>query len=309
MKKHAKLIGSLGIVAAMSMSIFAIASPAMAEDLIPLDKEHSRTSEDVTVRIKVVGEAPAVEIDTPLDGAVIIGKSFQVRTNYEKSSSLNYQLIHIDTDGTRTAYDLPEKVVASTGVNDGTDSFTIDITNYGGKNGDYILKVTANGAGSTTDSVQFSVVSFDFNVKGIEENTNNPIITIVKSPGVYRSLVQVFNEGGDAIFEEPIEVILNPNGNTDVTLPLARYGVSQGKYKIVATPYDEEGNIYDLAVEHFVNYKPKSAPVVPDTGSVLENLGLSRQDLISTGIALLFVCVFFGVLIIAKRNRDQKRRN
>ena len=153
----------------------------------------------------------------------------------------------------------------------------------------------------------FKLISFDFTVKGIEESTNNPIITIVEAPGVYKSLIQVFDEDDNAIFEEPIEVILNEGAETDVTLPLAKYGVPEGQYRIVAVPYDEDGNILDVSKERSVHYTPAPAPEVPDTGSILENLGLSRQDLISTGLALLFVCAFFGVLIIAKKNRKEKQ--
>ncbi|MBR1802301.1 hypothetical protein IJ768_03720 [Candidatus Saccharibacteria bacterium] len=308
MKKHAKILGSIGAAAAVSMGIFAVTSPVMAQDLVPLDyKNNNNTSADVEVKLKVVGETPIIDIDSPLDGAVIIGKEFSVDINYEHANQLDYRLIYVAEDGTRTTYDLPSKIVVDTGVSDGSDAFDLDASDYGGKYGTYILEATANGAGSTTDSVMFKLISFDFTVKGIEESTNNPIITIVEAPVVYKSLIQVFDEDDNAIFEEPIEVILNEGAETDVTLPLAKYGVPEGQYRIVAVPYDEDGNIIDASKEHSVHYTPAPAPEVPDTGSILENLGLSRQDLISTGLALLFVCAFFGVLIIAKKNRKEKQ--
>ena len=308
MKKHAKILGSLGVAAAISMGIFAVASPAMAEDLIPLDYENNHnTSADVKVKLTVVGETPAIDITSPLDGAVILGKTFPASVDYGNASQLRYQLIFVDTDGSRTTYDLPTKIVSDTGVASGTDSFELNIDDYGGRFGDYILKSTAEGAGSATDSVSFRMIMFDFDVKGFEENTNNPIIRIPKAPGIYKGKFQIYNEEGTAIFEEPIDIILNPTGETDYTFPLAMYGVPEGRYRIVGTPYDEDGNILDSDKERYVNYKPAEAPEVPDTGSILGELGLTRQDLISTGIALLFVCAFFAILLIAKRNRSQKQ--
>ena len=70
----------------------------------------------------------------------------------------------------------------------------------------------------------------------------------------------------------------------------------------------EGGNIIDLNRERTVHYKPAEAPEVPDTGGFFGSINLSRQDMVSTGLALLFLAGFFGILIVAKRNKDSKRR-
>jgi hypothetical protein len=305
MKKHAKIV-ALGAVSALSMGIFAV-TPVMAESSL-IDYTNPQTSSDVTVQITVVGEAPAININKPLDGEGFIGKEVPVNVSYEKATQIQYKLIHLNDDGSRTSYDLPTRIVSENGPEDGIDEFVIDVTNYGNEYGNYILEATANGAGSTTDSVSFHLIAFDFIVKGAEEKTNNPIITILESPGVYSSLIQAFDKDGNAIFEEPLDVTLNPDGTTDVTLPFAKYGLPEGDYLVVATPYDENGNIISLNRERTVHYKPAEAPEVPDTGGFFGSVNLSRQDLVSTGLALLFLAGFFGILIIAKRNKNSKRR-
>lgn len=307
MKKHAKIV-ALGAVSALSMGVFAIAQPVMAEESSLIDYTNPQTSADVTVQLTVVGEAPAITINKPYDGEGIIGKNVPVKVSYEQATQLRYKLIRINEDSSRTEYDLPVKSVSDNGPKDGIDEYTIDIDNYGGKYGDYILEATADGAGSSTDSVSFHLIAFDFIVKGAEEKTNNPIITILESPGVYSSLIQAFDKDGNAIFEEPLDVTLTPNGTTDVTLPFSKYGLPEGDYLVVATPYDENGNIIDLNRERTVHYKPAEAPEVPDTGGFFGALNLSRQDMVSTGLALLFLAGFFGILIIAKRNKNSKRR-
>ena len=308
MKKQAKILGSLSAVCALSMGIFAV-TPVMAEDSLPLNYNQSGTSANVTVRLRVVGEVPAVQIAKPLDGEDIVGKVIPVKVDYEKSNNLQYELIYVQEDGTKISYDLPTKDVSDAGiVTDGTDTFEVNIDNYGGKFGTYILKARANGSGSATDSVQFTVSSFDVKLKGTEPEDNNPIITIKKNPSIRKTIIQVFDSEGNPVLDEPIEVDVTPGENTDVTIPLSRYGVPDGDYTIVATAYDGNGDIYDTNREVPFTYKAAPAPEVPDTGSIFANLGLSRQDLISTGLALLFVCAFFGILIIAKKSRNQKRR-
>jgi hypothetical protein len=307
MKIQAKKL-ALSAISALSMSIFAVTSPVMAQELIPMDYTNSSTSAGVEISLRVTGEAPEVEIVKPYDGQVLVGKKFPAVVNYGQATQLQYELIYVHDNGTRESFNLPDKVVSTSGPASGTDSFTINVNNYTGEYGNYILKAIANGNGSTEDSVAITLIAFDFIVKGYEEGTKNPIITILESPGVYKALVQIFDDEGNAIFESPEEVILNEGTTTDATLPLARYGVPEGKYTIVATPYDEQGNIVDNNRAREIYYAPAEAPEVPNTGGFFGALGLSRQDLISTGLALLFVAGFFGILIIAKKSRDQKRR-
>ena len=305
MKKHAKIIGSLGVAIAISMSFFAV--PAMAENvLIPLDK-NAGTSGDVQVKLTVEGEAPTIDIVNPLDGSTFIGKTFPVEVNYTDSTRLEYELIYVATDGTRTSYDLPAKTIATEDGAAGSHTYEINIEDYGGQYGDYILRTKAIGSGTATDMTSFRVISFDFVIKGYEEGTKNPIITIINTPGVYSSLVQMYDEDGNAIFDEPANVILNPDSDTDVTLPLASYVTPECTYRIVAIPFDEDGNEIDLAKERTVHYDVAPAPEVPDTGMVFGAIGLTKEDAISTGLALLFICAFFGTLIIARKSRKEKR--
>ncbi|MDO4967740.1 MAG: hypothetical protein Q4E70_03195 [Candidatus Saccharibacteria bacterium] len=305
MKKTAKILGGFGIAAALGVLTIPLGASAVTNDPTPYIE--SPDSADVTVQIIVTGETPSVTIEKPSDNENIVGLDIPVTTVYSDASRLVYRLIYVASDGTRTTYDLPEVPVATTGgTASGTHTMTIDASLYGGKYGDYILTSRADGAGSTTDSVAFKLISFDFVVKGTEENTGNPIVTVLESPGVYKTLFQVFDEAGNAIFDEPIELVLNEGATTDVTLPLAKYGVPTGNYKIVATPYDASGTIIDANRSRTIYYEVPEAPDVPNTGSIFGGLNLSKSDLVSTGLALLFVCAFFGIMIIVKHNKNSK---
>ena len=307
MKKSA-MICSIGVVTTLSMGIFAVVKPAMAESLLPLNRNNRKTSTEVKVKVTVVGQAPAVNINSPLDSSNNNDNVFSVEIVYSRSTQLTYELIYIDDNGTKTTYNLPTRVVSTNGAVDGVDKFNIDINNYGGKSGEYILNVRADGAGSTTDSVRFKVTPFDFNFAGYEEKTNNPIISFNKNSSVDHALIQAFDKDGKAIFDKPIKVKIDPNKPTNLTLPLSEYGLPEGKYNIVATPYDKDGNIVAANKKHNVIYSVAPAPEVPDTGTFFAAMNLSRQDLISTGLSLLFISGFFGILIISKKNKKAKRR-
>lgn len=305
MKKHAKILVPLGALA-LSMGTFAIAKPVMADDLIPMDyNTNHNTSADVTVKVVVVGEVPEVMIDSPLDGSKVHGKKAEVKINYAKASQLDYTLIHIGEGGVETVYNLPSKIVAETGTADGIDEFELDLDTFGGDYGKYIFKVAANGAGSTEDSIMFEFAPAEIKEKG-KDDEGNPIIV---APDVSEAVsvdIQVYDEDGNPILDPSIVKDLNGE-DIEITIPFSKYDLPEGDYRIVANYYDRDGNLV-MTIVKIVHYKPAEAPEVPDTGGFIGALGLSKQDIASTGLALLFIAAFFGVLIIAKKSKSSKRR-
>ena len=308
MKKQALLKGSIGVVATLSMSLFAI-TPVMADGPLTYLKGTS-TSSSVEVQLTVINETTTVQITKPQDNSRIVGRSFPVESSYTKANTLQYEVTRLNEDSTTTTYTLPLITVSADPENpvSGTNSFTFDIDDFDGEYGDYIISVRAEGSETSTDSVRIRVDAFDFVVKGKDSVTNDPIITIEDSPGVHHAKFQVYDEDDNPIFDEPITVVLNPGASTDATMPLSKYGVPNGEYRIVGTPYNEANNIVDHDKERTVQYEVAPAPEVPDTGSFFGALNLSRQDMVSTGLALLFVCGFFGILLIIRRSKNQKRR-
>lgn len=305
MKKHAKIFGSIG-AAALAISFGALTTASDVSAVNPTGP--SPASADVTVELIVTGNVPGVTIESPVDEAEYIGLNIPVRTVYTDTTRLVYTLTYVAPDETRTDYVLPDIYVADYGTASGINEITINVAEYGGKYGNYILSSRADGAGSTTDSVSLKLSALDFVVKGAEEKTNNPIITITSGSNVSEALVQVLDKDGNVVFTRPLDVTLDEDGETDVTLPLTSYGVPTDDYTVVITPYDASGNIVDVNRTGIVRYTAPDVPDVPDTGSFFGSIGLSRSDLVSTGIALLAVSVVFGILIVAKKNRDSKHR-
>ena len=83
MKKSA-MICSLGVATTLSMGIFAVTNPVMAESLLPLNRNTNGTSAEVKVKVTVVGQAPSVVINAHLMAAITVTVLFPL-----KSSILN----------------------------------------------------------------------------------------------------------------------------------------------------------------------------------------------------------------------------
>lgn len=303
MKKHSKILSAIGVALAAAFGIVGVATtPVSAVD------PNAGSSTEVTVEVVVVGDLPGVTISRPTDGAVMIGLEFPVTTIYTDASKLVYELTFVANDGTQTTYNLPEVTLSTSGVTSGTHSFTINAEDYGGEYGDYILTVRADGIGATTDSTSFKLLAFDVAMKGYEEKTKNPIAVITNSDDVYKALLQVIDKDGKTIFDEPLEVILEPDGETEVVLPFDKYGVPNGEYTLIATGYDINDEIIGPSRSVKFLYQLDDTPDVPNTGSILGIINFSRSDVASTGIALFGVSAFFAILFIIKRSRrDQKR--
>lgn len=308
MKKHAKIIGSLGLAAALSVGVFAASVPVNAAN-----------TQDVTIELEVREVHAAVNITLPPENNQnYVGAEVPVEVQYSKLLKIRYELTNEDTG---TVYYLPEKQLG-TGeqLADGTDSFTLNVEDYGGY-GHYTIKAIGTGQIEVTDYKSFNTVAFDFTPKGKEEETGNPVLKTLESPGTKYAMFQAYRKGTSTpVFSSPIRVEVNSQGEIEFTLPFAEANAPEGIYTVVGTPYDAENREIDDVKERDVDYipvvtpepepepEPEPVPDVPDTGSFFGGLGLTQNDVIATGLAILFVCSFFGIMIIAKKTKKDSRR-
>jgi|GEM_PF-1408561 len=317
MKKQ-YLLSTIGIATALS---FGVINSVNALDLSTGATEQSA---EVTIQVTVTGETASGIITTPEDGAIFYTPKIKVGELYSEAAEVEYTLIYtgeneaeaedeysLPVTGSVT-YTLPPHQVTPVGegVSDGHEYWILDLDEYGGQFGHYVLTSTVNGMESTRDSVSFEYRALDIYDAGTtEEKTQNPIVTVVHAPGVKNILIQVYDKNGRAILDEAIEITSNGDDTTEnVVLPLAKYGVPEGDYTVVSTPYDESGNILDINAKTTVHYVPAPAPNVPNTGgNLFSGLNFSNPDYITTGLCILFVTAFFAILILRKKNKDSRR--
>lgn len=167
-------------------------------------------------------------------------------------------------------------------------------------------KADATSSGSTTISV--TVLKSNPTTKiiypGNEDRVSNNIldikVTLIKDKASKVFLTNV-RTGAQYIFDIPAQ------SEDDVTkilsVDLDQYG-GAGDYKILVQSLNEDESIYSEDNASFVYKKlpaPKPTPDVPNTGSFLQELNLSRSDYIITGI-IAFILITVAVVILKKKS-------
>lgn len=315
--KKKRIIGFLGIA-------FTVIAGFM---LFPQKPLFAESSSNVTVRLTVLPSGEALSIVLPSEGEVFATDEIVVKKDYAEAKTIQWKIIYTDEHGVQTTYPMPVDNVADASNNPtaGSHQTTINLTTLnGGKFGHYKIVAMINNKPSTEDVVNFVYSALKVKDDGKDEK-NNPKIIVEHGPAVDHVIVQVYDENGNAVLDEPMELPANPGtpnhgGSIPITLPLTEKGAKDGKYRVVVTPYDNGNNVLHQNAVHYVNYSSKKpeqnnqstpsnplTPEVPNTGgSLFSGTNFSNSDFVSVSLASFFVLTFFAIMIL-KRGSKTKR--
>ena len=283
--------------------------------LLPAKPTFAATSANVTVQLTVLQSGEALSIVLPNDGAEFATDKVLVRKQYAEAKTIQWRIVYTDDHGVETTYPMPTTSVADAHGNatSGQNDYTLNLTNLnGGLYGKYKVIAMINNKPSTEDMVSFTYRALKLNDDGTDNNTNNPKTIIDHGPGVEHVVIQVYDEDGNPVLPNTVPVNTpdttgGHGGNTPWTAPFQENHLKDGRYCIVATPYDQHGNIMDRNAKLCVNYKTKKTPLVPDTGgSVFAGTNFTNSDFIATSLAIFFVVSFFAVMVIKRSHRVRR---
>ena len=283
--------------------------------LLPAKPTFAATSANVTVQLTVLPSGEALSIVLPNDGAEFATDKVLVRKQYAEAKTIQWRIVYTDDHGVETTYPMPTTSVADAHGNaaSGQSDYTLNLTTLnGGLYGKYKVIAMINNKPSTEDMVSFTYRALKLNDDGTDDNTNNPKTIIDHGPGVDHVVIQVYDEDGNPVLPNTVPVNTpdttgGHGGNTPWTAPFQENHLKDGRYCIVATPYDQHGNIMDRNAKLCVNYKTKKTPLVPDTGgSVFAGTNFTNSDFIATSLAIFFVVSFFAVMVIKRSHRVRR---
>ena len=283
--------------------------------LLPAKPTFAATSANVTVQLTVLPNGEALSIVLPNDGAEFATDKVLVRKQYAEAKTIQWRIVYTDDHGVETTYPMPTTSVADAHGNatSGQNDYTLNLTTLnGGLYGKYKVIAMINNKPSTEDMVSFTYRALKLNDDGTDDNTNNPKTIIDHGPGVDHVVIQVYDEDGNPVLPNTVPVNTpdttgGHGGNTPWTAPFQENHLKDGRYCIVATPYDQHGNIMDRNAKLCVNYKTKKTPLVPDTGgSVFAGTNFTNSDFIATSLAIFFVVSFFAVMVIKRSHRVRR---
>lgn len=283
--------------------------------LLPAKPTLAATSANVTVQLTVLPSGEALSIVLPNDGAEFATDKVLVRKQYAEAKTIQWRIVYTDDHGVETTYPMPTTSVADAHGNatSGQNDYTLNLTTLnGGLYGKYKVIAMINNKPSTEDMVSFTYRALKLNDDGTDDNTNNPKTIIDHGPGVDHVVIQVYDEDGNPVLPNTVPVNTpdttgGHGGNTPWTAPFQENHLKDGRYCIVATPYDQHGNIMDRNAKLCVNYKTKKTPLVPDTGgSVFAGTNFTNSDFIATSLAIFFVVSFFAIMVIKRSHRVRR---
>lgn len=118
--------------------------------------------------------------------------------------------------------------------------------------------------------------------------------------------INIYDSDGNLLTDVSPVVVNQPDKTARLSLP--DHGVPSGTYTAEVIAYDENGNL--LYEPYYVEFEYE-AIAVPNTGKFFQNLNISKEDYLVTGLIVFFVLgvVAFGVITKSgKRTTGSRKR-
>lgn len=322
-KTKKQLLGLAGLAAVGAMTAVAIAMPSQVSAYTEGVTDKGSGSGDVNLNVTVRNGLNQVIVKTPANNSATAKSIVPVVYTYEESANVVAKLIYTDETGKEVQVEVDNFTPTDIA---GTHSFDIDLTKYGLQNREYKLQITATDerGGTKVDTVTFSYNAVVVDpeepskpgepLKPGESANGDPIINIEVSDEVDKVYVHVYDKNGKPVLvdKDGNEVVIvvdakdvDPEtGELKVKLPFEQYGVEDGEYKLVVIGKDKNGNDVSV-VEAELDYafREPEAPDTPNTGSLLDELNITRVDYIVTGVIVFGLVAGAALYLVGRKSR------
>lgn len=315
-KQQKQLLGLAGLAAVgiMTATAYMIPAPnAAAEAGNGVYTEAPEAGEDFQVNVTVETGQTSSSTNSPADGQEFNTNLVPVSIRYERISRLVSTLSFIDESGVAQEKVVDDFVPTGAAKDSGIRTFNIDLGQYKSKDNQYKLTTQAynfEGQAIPADVTKFSYTSTIVTPEPKPEEGGNPFIEIDVNDDVEKVVIQIYDKDGNPILvdkdgkETPIIIdksAFGEDGKLKVELPLDKYGVKEGEYTVVVDAYDKNGNIISVKTTP-VEYTP-ATPELPNTGSLVGELNISRLDYIVTGLIAFALISGFAVYLALRKSR------
>ncbi len=298
-KKHFLGMVGLALVALLTIVAYGIPSP-----------EASATEGNVDVQVMVGEPNMNNRINTPRDGDVVVKPELEISSSYSQVTKIEYFLTYNNADGQEVR--VPVGSFAPT-EDSGTNTFAVNLDGYGGFNNYRLTSVAyGNNGAQREDTVAFAYRAINVYYNGQNDTNKDPQLKAEVNEKVDKIQVQVYDKDNNPVFvdengtERPIIVdksAIDPEtGELLIDLPFEQYGVPEGDYRAVVVTYDENDVILSIDTIPFTYSLNTETPNVPNTGSMLESLNISRLDYLLTGLIAFGAVAGFAIYLICRKN-------
>ncbi len=311
-KTQKKILGLSGLALVTAVTVYAA--------LLPNPGASALSSVTDTITVRVIGNAPSAEITNPASGSVFVSSSQIIKVNYEHIKDLDILLKYIDLSGA-----IHTKLIRSGAVDEETGSFMFDFNTLDDEFGfgEYTISVSGTGIDNTPipgDSVSF-VYTPVLASAAQDSETGKTYLDLEYDPyteggtGKVDSLeINIYDDEGNLV--SSISPILVDAPEKRVELPFGEHDLKSGKYRVEIAAFGRSGDELYTPYDTTADYKAKVQPgeddssdiYVPDTGSLLSSLNISRVDYLITGAMIFLIVGVSAFAFILRRSKANGRK-
>lgn len=266
---------------------------------------------DSDIYVEVYSNTFETVIERPLDGDIYTDAEVSFQEIHSNAANVKYYLTYIDKDGNKTVHELTgEEVIPAAGTTESaTKRFTLNLDEYGGY-GQYIFRsvVTASDGRTREDAVQFKYAAINAEQQdvSVSEAQDSVSFRVYYSSGVKSISYQIYDADGKEVSRSYSAVTDSPEtgGYLDLTRALRELSLGSGRYTILIYGYattDASGEPLDSDSVYF-DYTAPDVPSIPDTGSIISALNISKADYLITGL-IGFSLISIIALFVIRRSR------
>ena len=303
-KTQKRILGFFGLAFVVAMTTVAV--------LVPSPGASAATSVVDTLTVHVTAGQPDINIIVPEKNSESFKPEQLVQFTATNTENVRVKLTYTAQDGTV----IEDDNYASFAPGEGTSTieFTIDLASLYGY-GTYQVTIIGSNSGDVgdEDSILIEYVPFTASVEEERDGTIDAVVDYDKdestgeATGLDHIDVNVFPQGKDTPLLPESLTITPPQ--TSVPIPFDKIpNITTGYYDIVFKAYDENGELLYTRVVTFYYEVVET----PDTGSFFQNLNISKEDYLVTGLLIFFVFGIVGIGIVTrnhKSNRHTKKRH
>ena len=297
-RKHLLGLGCLAIVGAITA--FACTLPTGAVS----------TGGSVDIIVEVYASGSETVIHKPQDGEIFNDPMITFSEVHSHAKSVRYYLKKLNSDGSVAwTKEIEDQRIEGEDVS-GTTTFTLDMDKYGGA-GVYIFEsdLTAINDTPMKDSVRFTYAAIDAEDPVVSPTGASVKYRVNYTAGVKSLVYQLFDENNNPV-SEPVSVnTTDPEdgGYMDIEIDVTNLDLKSAKYKILTIGFaGENGTGMNIGSDIVTfDYTSPDSPNVPDTGSLLSSLNISRSDYLITGI-IGFTAISVAALFIVLKSKKRE---
>ncbi len=296
MKKAKKqLLGLFGLSFVATMTVVAANIP-------PQEALATSTMSD-TFSVRVIGTVPDVSIRGIQNKVVFVNTNHAFNIDYENVATIKVRVTYINDKNVSSTRTILERTFTENKV--GVLDYNIsDIIEGPDAFGKYVIDVDTTSSDGVFDE---DTISFFYQPAKeeavVDDVTGKHYIELEHMNDVKEVIVNVYDKSGNIVATLPPVTV--SSSTTRIEIPFESLNLPSGEYSLGISYLDEHGTEIHESQVSDIQFTAAEVPDagVPDTGGLFQNLNISNEDYLISGLIVFFV---FGIVALGIILRDKK---